>query len=259
MYGAYESISVTVDDGVATVTFHRPEKYNALSTEVSLDLARAFTEIQLDRDIDVVVVTGEGTDAFCAGADIEEYAGDAAAHDPRQKDRQRFLYEDVYRALYDLHPPTIAKINGYCVGGGLILAAFCDLRIAVDDAEFGVPTTDIGMVPSGGSTYRLAQLIGEAKLKELVYTADLIDAAAARDAGFLNRVVPRSDLDDAVDDVVDSIQHTGQSAVKHSKRAINGGVNATDPDTAREHEAAVWWEQFTTAERARLIDEFNEG
>ena len=257
-YEAYESISVDVSDGVATVTLHRPEKYNALSTAVYLDLARAFAEIGLDRDVDVTVITGEGTDAFCAGADIDQYAGDTEAHDPRQKDRQRILYEDVYRRLYDLHCPTIAKINGYCVGGGLILAAFCDLRVATDDAEFGVPTTDIGQIPSGGSTYRVTQLIGEAKVKELVYTAGMVDADEAHDIGFLNHVVPRSALDDRVDELVDAIRNTGRQAVKNSKRAINYAVNAPDLDTAREYEAEVWWEQFATEERARLVDEFVE-
>jgi enoyl-CoA hydratase/carnithine racemase len=257
-YEAYESISVDVSDGVATVTLHRPAKYNALSTGMYLDLARAFAEIQLDRTVDVTVVTGEGEDAFCAGADIEQYAGPAADHDPRQKDRQDFFYEDVYKRVYDLHCPTIARINGYCVGGGLILAAFCDLRIAVDDAEFGVPVTDIGQIPGGGSTYRVTQLIGEAKLKELVYTAGMVDAETAKEIGFLNRVVSRDALDETVADVVGAIQRTGRRAVKNSKRSINYSATAPDLDTAREHEAAIWWDQFATEERRRLVDEFND-
>ncbi|WP_251344301.1 enoyl-CoA hydratase/isomerase family protein [Haloplanus halophilus] len=257
-YEAYESITAEKDDGVVTITFHRPEKYNALSTEVYMDLARAFAEIQLDREVDAVVITGEGDDAFCSGADIGQYAGSAAEHDPRQKDRQQHFYESVYRAAYDLHPPVIAKINGYCVGGGLILASFCDLRIAVDDAKFGVPTTDIGQIPGGGSTYRVTQLVGEAKVKELVYTAGMIDADEARDIGFVNRVVERDELDATVDDVVAAIQDTGRQAVKNSKRAINFSANAPDIDTAREREAEIWWEQFATEERERLVDEFNE-
>ena len=257
-YEAYESISVAVSDGVATITFHRPEKYNALSTAVYFDLARAFAEIQLDRSVDVTVITGEGDEAFCAGADIEQYAGPSEAHDPRQKDRQDFFYEDVYKRAYDLHCPVIAKINGYCVGGGLILASFCDLRIAVDDAKFGVPTTDIGQIPGGGSTYRVAQLIGEAKVKELVYTAGMVDADEARDIGFLNHTVPREKLDETVDGIVDAIQDTGRQAVKHSKAAINHSVNAADLDTAREYEAELWWEQFATQERIDLVEEFNE-
>ena len=257
-FEAYESITVDVSDGVATITFHRPEKYNALSTEVYFDLARAFAEIQLDRSIDVTVITGEGEKAFCAGADIEQYAGPSEEHDPRQKDRQEFFYEDVYKRVYDLHCPVIARINGYCVGGGLILAAFCDLRISVDDAKFGVPVTDIGQIPGGGSTYRVTQLIGEAKVKELVYTAGMAEAEEAREIGFVNHVVPREDLDETVGGIVDAIQDTGRKAVKNSKKAINYSANAPDLDTAHEYESDVWWEQFATQERVDLVDEFNE-
>lgn len=257
-YSAYESISVDVEDGVATIKFQRPEKYNALSTEVYLDLSRAFAEIQLNRDIDVVVITGEGEKAFCSGADIEQYAGSAEDHDPRQKDRQKMFFEDVYRMAYDLHPVTIAKINGYCVGGGLILASYCDLRISVDEAKFGVPTTDIGQTPGGGSTYRVTQLIGEAKTKELVFTAGMIDARDAHDAGFVNRVVSREQLDDEVDEIVDAIQDTGRQAVKNSKKAINYSANAQDIEDAHDYESKLWWEQFATDERRELVDKFNE-
>ena len=255
---AYDSITLDVEEGVATIEFHRPEKYNALSTAVMLDLQRAFWEIQLDRSVDVVVVTGEGEDAFSAGADIEQYAGSAAEHDPRQKDRQDLFY-DIYRAPYDCHAPVIAKINGYCVGGGLILAMYCDLRVAVEDAKFGVPTANIGQIPTGGSNYRAAELVGEAKAKELVYTAGFVDSEEAHRIGLVNDVVPREDLDRAVDKIVDAIQNTGRGAVKNSKRAINHAVNAPDLETARETERDLWWEQFATEERQRLVDEFNEG
>jgi enoyl-CoA hydratase/carnithine racemase len=255
---AYESITVDIEDGVATIEFHRPAKYNALSTAVMLDLQRAFCEIQLDRSVDVVVVTGEGDDAFSAGADIEQYAGPAAEHDPRQKDRQELFY-DIYRAPYDCHAPVIAKINGYCVGGGLIFAMYCDLRIAVEDAKFGVPTANIGQIPTGGSTYRAAELVGEAKAKELVFTAGFVDAEEAHRIGLVNDAVARADLDETVAEIVAAIQDTGRGAVKNSKEAINHAVNAPDFETARETERDLWWEQFATEERQRLVDEFNDG
>jgi enoyl-CoA hydratase/carnithine racemase len=258
-FEAYETIDVERSDSVVEVILDRPEKYNALSTAVYNDLARVFNEIQLDRDVEVVVLTGRGDDAFCSGADIGQYGGPAEDHDPRQKDRQEMFFRDVYRKVYDLHAPVIAKINGYCVGGGLILASFCDLRIAVDEAKFGVPTTDIGQIPGGGSTYRVTQLVGEAKVKELVYTAGMIDAAEARDIGFVNRVVEREALDDEVEGLVAAIRDTGTEAVKNSKRAINYSANAPDLETAREFEAEVWWEQFATEERRELVDEFNDG
>jgi enoyl-CoA hydratase/carnithine racemase len=257
-YEAYESITVDVEGGVAHVKLQRPEKMNALSTEVMLDLGRAFNEIQLNREVEAVVVAGEGEEAFSAGADIEQYAGPAEEHDPRQRDRQELFFE-VYRQVYECHAPTVAKVDGYCVGGGLILAMFCDLRVATADSSFGVPVTDIGQTPSGGATYRAIQLVGEATAKELVFTAGFVGAERAHDVGLVNRVVPDAEaLDEEVAEIVASIQRTGTSAVKQSKRALNYAANAPDLETARAFEAEVWWEQFATEERRRLVDQFNE-
>jgi enoyl-CoA hydratase/carnithine racemase len=257
-YEAYESITVDVADGVATIQFHRPDKLNALSTTVMQDVRRAFDEIQLDRSIDVVVIEGEGDEAFSAGADIQEYAGSAEEHDPRQKDRQDLFY-DIYRQPYECHATTIAKIDGWAVGGGLILALFCDMRVATEDSSFGVPTCNIGQIPTGGSNYRAIQLVGEAKAKELILTAGFIDAEEAHRIGLINRMVDDADaLDEEVQGIVDAIQDTGRQAVKNSKRALNQAANASSLEEAREFERELWWEQFDTDERERLVDEFNE-
>ncbi|MFB6302215.1 MAG: enoyl-CoA hydratase/isomerase family protein [Haloferacaceae archaeon] len=254
---AYESITVDVADGVARIEFHRPEKLNALSTEVMLDLQRAFSEIQLNRDIEVVVLEGEGNEAFSAGADIEQYAGPAEEHDPRQRDRQAMFY-DIYRQPHECHAVTVAKVDGYCVGGGLILAMYCDLRIATEASSFGVPVTDLGQIPTGGATHRAVQLVGEARAKELVLTAGYVDAGEAYDAGLVNCVVPDADaLDEEVGGLVDAVRDTGTRAVKRSKEAINFAADAPDAATAREFEAEAWWEQFATEERERRVDEFN--
>jgi enoyl-CoA hydratase len=256
-YSAYESISVDVRDGVATLEFHRPDVYNALNDDVMLDVSRAFDEIQLDRDVNVVVLTGEGEDAFSAGADISEYAGSTEEH-AHQEDRQELFYE-MYRKPLECHAPVIAKINGYCVGGGLILAMFCDMRVAVEEAKFGVPTANIGQIPTGGSNRRAIELVGEAKAKELVLTAGFIDAAEAERIGLVNHAVPREELDSTVQGIIDGIQDTGRLAVKNSKRALNFAAEAPDVESAREFEAELWWEQFASDERRELVDEFNEG
>ena len=255
-FAAYESITVEVENDVATIELHRPEKHNALSTEVLLDLQRAFNEINLDRSIDAVIITGEGTKAFSAGADIEQYAGPAQKQNPRQKDRQALFY-DIYQLARQIHPVTIAKINGYCVGGGLILAMYCDLRIAIRESQFGIPTTDLGQIPGGGGTYRAVQLVGEAKAKELVFTAGLIDGTEAHRIGLVNRLTEDfEELDEIVDRIVTGIQNTGRQAVKNSKRSINRAADLCDPETAREHEANLWWDQFQSEERQRLVDDF---
>ncbi|MES3517239.1 MAG: enoyl-CoA hydratase/isomerase family protein [Natronomonas sp.] len=256
--GPFSTISVTTDDGVATITIQRPEKYNAMNNHVMLDISRAFDEITLDRSIEAVVITGEGDDAFSAGADIEQYAGDAEDHDPLQKDRQELFYE-MYRKPYECHAPVIAKINGYCVGGGLILAMYCDIRIAVEEAQFAVPVTDIGQIPTGGSNRRAIELVGEAKAKELVYTAGYIDAEEAESIGLVNHAVAdESALDETVEEIVTGIKDTGTKAVKNSKKAINQAAQAATMEEAREYEADLWWEQFDTDERQDLVAEFNE-
>jgi len=257
VYDTYRHISVEVADGVASVTLDRPEKYNALNTEVMLDLQRAFSQFQMDRSLDVVVIEGAGDDAFSSGADITQYAGPADEHDPAQRERQDLFY-DIYRSVLEVHTPVIAKIDGYCVGGGLILALYCDLRIAAEGSQFGVPTANIGQIPTGGSTYRAAQVVGEAKAKELVFTAGYVDGDEAHRIGLVNDLVPREDLDDAVAEVVAAIQETGRNAVKNSKRAINRAIEQPDLDSAREIEAELWWEQFATDERRERVDEFNE-
>lgn len=255
--GPFSTVDVSESDGVVTITLDRPEKYNAMNDEVMLDLSRAFDEIALDRSIDAVVVTGAGEDAFSAGADISQYAGPAEDHDPMQRDRQELFYE-MYRKPYECHAPVVAKINGYCVGGGLILAMYCDVRVAVEDAQFAVPVTDIGQIPTGGSNRRAVELVGEAKAKELVLTAGYIDAAEAERIGLVNHAVPQEELDDVVDGIVSGIQDTGREAVKNSKRAINAAVEAETSAEAREVEADLWWDQFASEERRTLVDEFNE-
>ena len=256
-YETYRSITVDVADGVAEIEFHRPEKLNALNNAVMLDLQRAFGEIGMDSGIDAVVISGEGDDAFSAGADITQYAGPAAEHDPYQKNRQDIFYQ-VYRAPLDCHAPTIAKIDGYCVGGGLILAMYCDMRVASEGSQFGVPTANIGQIPTGGSTRRAVDLVGEAKAKELVLTAGYVDSVEAERIGLVNHAVPREELDGTVEGITEAIGNTGREAVKASKRAINDATAAPDLETARAHEADLWWEQFATDERRDLVDEFNE-
>ena len=257
-HGPFRHIRLEREAGVVTITIDRPEKHNALNDGAMLDLSRAFAEIEFDRSVDAVVVEGAGEEAFSAGADIEQYAGPSEAHDPMQKERQDRFY-DVYREPFECHAPVIAKIDGFCVGGGLIFAMYCDLRIASEGSQFGVPTANIGQIPTGGATRRAVELVGEAKAKELVFTAGYVGAEAAHDAGLVNDVVPDDELDERVTSLVEAMGDAGREAVKNSKRAINAAVEAETPERAREHEADLWWAQFATEERRELVDEFTEG
>ena len=254
-HGPYRHLDATVDDGLVRLTIDRPGSHNALNTATMHDLDRAFAEIEDDRSIDAVVIEGAGDEAFSAGADLADYAGPVADHDPEQRERQE-RFHGIFRAPHDCHAPVIAKIDGFCVGGGLVLALYCDLRIASDRSTFGLPTAAVGLLPTGGATRRLVDTVGESTAKELVFTAERIDAARAREAGLLTDAVPAESLDERVAEVVASMAEVGTEARERAKRAINAAIAAPDPETAREREASLWWEQFRSEERRERVDAF---
>lgn len=257
-YGPYRHLDVAVADGLATLTIDRPETHNALNTAVMHDLGRAFAEIGTDRDaVDAVVIEGAGDESFSAGADLGEYAGPIEDHDPSQRERQE-QFHDVFRAPHECHAPVIAEIDGFCIGGGLVLALYCDLRVASDRSTFGLPTAAVGLLPTGGATRRLVDAVGESTAKELVFTAERVDAARAREIGLLTDVVEADSLDQRVAELVAAMGEAGQAAIERSKRSINAAVAAPDPGTAREREASLWWEQFASAERRERVGEFLE-
>ncbi|GAB7094232.1 enoyl-CoA hydratase-related protein [Halolamina litorea] len=253
-YGPFRHLRVAVEDGVATLTMDRPERHNALNAATLRDLDRAFAEVETDDSVEAAVVEGAGEEAFSAGADLEEYAGETTDHDRAAKERQH----ERFRAPHDCSVPTVAKVDGYCVGGGLVLALYCDLRIASGRSTFGLPTAAVGMLPTGGATRRLVDAVGETTAKELVFTAERIDAARAREVGLVTETVPAADLDDRVDDLVASMAEVGSEALGRAKRSINAAVAAPDPGIAREREASLWWAQFERPERRDRVESFLE-
>jgi len=257
-YGPYRHLDVAVADGLATLTIDRPKTHNALNTAVMHDIGRAFAEIQVDRDaVDAVVIEGAGDEAFSAGADLSEYAGPIADHDPAQRERQE-QFHGIFRAPHACHAPVIAKIDGFCVGGGLVLALYCDLRIASERSTFGLPTAAVGLLPTGGATRRLMDAVGESAAKELVFTAERVDAARAREIGLLTDVVETGAVDQRVAELVAAMDEAGQAAIERSKQSINAAVAAPDPDAARQREASLWWKQFESTERRERVGEFLE-
>lgn len=257
MYGPYRHLDLTVEDGVATLTLDRPERHNALNTALLHDIDRAFTEFDEDRSVAAVVIEGAGDEAFSAGADLSEYAGPTAEHDPSQKARQERLSR-IFRAPRTCHAPVLAKIDGFCIGGGLVLALYCDLRITSKRSTFGLPTAAVGLLPTGGATRRLAEAVGEDVAKELVFTAEHIDAARAEAVGLVTDVVEPAALDDRIEELVASMSEVGPEALQRSKQAINAAASAPDPKTAREREASLWWEQFRSDERQERVKKFLE-
>ncbi len=181
------------EGGVGIVTFNNPERHNA----VSLEMWEATTEIlngfAADNDIRVVVLTGAGGKAFVSGADISKFGSERATLEAVRSYNSKT--DATYASIADFPKPTIAMINGYCIGGGLGLATCCDLRIASDNSRFAVPAAKLGLGYGYSGLKRLVDIVGPAFAKEIFYTARQFDAEEARIMGLVNRVVPAAELE----------------------------------------------------------------
>ena len=204
----FSEIAVDVDGPRGDITLNRPAKLNPLSTTTLNELVSAARYLDTLAEVKVVVVAGNGR-AFRAGADLASFttaeSSAAVARDAADAGRRMAEAIEAMRAV------TIAKIHGHCVGGGVVLASACDLRIAADDTRFSIPEVDLGIPLAWGGIPRLVREIGPARTKELVMTCRPFGAAEALAAGFLNRTVPASDLAGAVDELVGQL--TGKSAL----------------------------------------------
>jgi enoyl-CoA hydratase/carnithine racemase len=175
--------------GIALVTLDRPERMNALSRALVARLGEIGRELAKQDDVRMVIVTGSGDKAFCAGADLKERA-DMSADEVRAL---LLAYESELGWLETIEVPTLAAINGVALGGGLELALLCDLRIAAQHAVLGLPETSLGVIPGAGGTQRLPRLLGEARAKELILRAARLSAPEALILGLVNQVMPKSD------------------------------------------------------------------
>lgn len=229
-----ETLQYEVRDNVAIVTLNRPDRMNTLGGSMKPDLARAFFEYaRADDRVRAVLVTGSGDRAFCAGADIKERAGNqvtGTAYFVAQK-----ATHDLFRNIEEFEKPVIAAINGVALGGGLEIALCCDIRIASETARFGLPEIKLGVIPAAGGTQRLPRLIGEARAKELILTADLVDAETALRYGIVSRVLRQADLMPEAFALAQRIAEHPPLAVRFAKRAINRGMQ-TDLDSGLEYE-----------------------
>lgn len=212
----FENIKVEMKGPIGELRLTRPEKLNPLSTLTLQELAQAARLFDEHREIKVVIVRGEGR-AFSAGADLASFGG-------RQTLSSRDAGEvgrEMADALESMRALSIASIQGWCVGGGLVLAAACDLRVASESARFSIPEVDLGIPLAWGGIPRLVREIGPALTKELVLTCRPFDAEEARAAGFLNRVVPADQLDATVDALAESLSKKAALTIFSTKRHVN--------------------------------------
>lgn len=212
----FETLETSVNDTIGRITLNRPQRLNALSVQTLNELAQAAEWFNQQPSVRAVIVTGNGR-AFSAGADLDGFPqpGDAGARDAADAGR---VMADTLEAMNAI---TIAGVHGWCVGGGLVVAAACDLRIAADDARFSIPEVDLGIPLAWGGIPRLVREIGPALTKELVITCREFSAVEAANAGFLNRVVAPSELATAVEELAATVASKPQGPTIATKRHTN--------------------------------------
>ncbi len=187
---SYSTLLTSLTDNIFTITINRTDKLNALNKEVFIDLNNAIDEIQHNSAIQSAIITGAGNKAFVAGADITEFTcltiTEATALSKKG--------QDIFFKIENSAKPVIAAVNGFALGGGCELAMACHFRIASDNAKFGQPEVNLGLIPGYGGTQRLTQLIGKGRAIEMLVSGNMIDAATALQYGLVNYVVPAAEL-----------------------------------------------------------------
>jgi enoyl-CoA hydratase/carnithine racemase len=207
------------DGQVGYVIFNNPERHNAVSLEMWTATSEILEGFANDSEVRVVVVTGAGGKAFVSGADVSKFESERASQDATKI--YNAAVEQANLGIYEFPKPTIAMIRGYCIGGGVGLAACCDLRIASDNSRFAVPAAKLGLGYSFGGLKRLIDIVGPAFAKEIFFTARQFDAEEARTMGFVNRIVPATDLEDYVKSYAETIAGNAPLTVKAAKYIAN--------------------------------------
>lgn len=245
-------LRVETVDGVRILTIDRPEKRNALNTAVRAALSQALAEAAGDPAVRVVVFTGAGDQAFVAGADVSEFAGRTPL-EQREAMRAPTLFDDVW----GFPKPTIAMINGYCLGGGCELALACDLRIGADSAKLGQPEVRLGIIPGGGGTQRLPRLVGYGKASQLVLTGEIVDAVSAYEIGLLDEIVPAVELRERTLEIARSMAEKSPVTLALAKRALRTAYEMP-LSAGLEHERDLFALAFATEDKVEGVQAFLE-
>ena len=240
-------------DGIAILTLNRPEVANALSNQMLQDIEAIVKELKHDKEVRVVILTGAGEKAFCAGADLKERKT-MSEHEVMQAVRS---IGAMVNTVASLAQPVIAALNGVAFGGGLELALACDLRVGAEEAKVGLTETSLGIIPGAGGTQRLPRVIGLGKAKELIYSAKRLTAEEAEAIGILEYVVSREKLLDKALEIASSMAKNAPLALIQAKIAIDHGIEV-DLSTGLKIEALAYNELIPTEDRLEGLRAFAE-
>lgn len=224
----FETLLLEISEHVATITLNCADRMNAIDLHMKSDLASIFMSDLLSRqDVRAIVITGSGDRAFCAGADIKERSGqDLSASEFIESQMGTYA---TFNAIADSPLPTIAAINGVALGGGLELALCCDVRLAATTAKLGLTEVNLGVIPAGGGTQRLARLIGASRAKRMLFTGAVLTAAEAAAVGLVETPTAPADLTAQARALAVRIARQPQLAVRFAKKAIDHGLDGALP------------------------------
>ena len=247
----YETLKTATDNHIFTITINRPDKLNALNRMVFQELEKAIDEVYNDESIWGVIITGEGPKAFVAGADIREFLEitDSQAVE-LSANGQRIFYK-----IENSPKPIIAAVNGFALGGGCELAMACHFRLASNNAKFGQPEVNLGLIPGYGGTQRLSMLVGKSKAMELIMTGNMIGADEAKELGLVNYVTAPEDLINKTKEILETILSKSPVAISKAITAINSFDHTPK---GFDKEARLFGETFSSADKAEGTAAFLE-
>jgi enoyl-CoA hydratase/carnithine racemase len=248
-----ENITIEIANHVARVCINRPKAHNALSKATNEELRAAALELGANRDVRAVVLRGAGEKSFCAGADLKERKGVSAEDTGPYVD----AISGAINAWARIPQPTIAVVNGYAFGGGMEVAIACDLRIASDNAAFGLTEVRLGIMPGAGGTQRLPRLIGVAAAKELILLGNRINAQRALELGLVSRLCAFADLDKEVNSVLEELLKCAPRSTQMAKEAIDRGIEVGIDEGLR-IERACYEQTLFTEDRNEGLRAFAE-
>lgn len=249
----YQNLIVEGDAAIVTMTVNRPDKLNAIDERTAVELLDAFNRLDTQDEVRVIILTGAGDRSFIAGGDI------AAMSRMSLQEGEKFVYlgHNLTKAIERSNKVVIAAVNGFALGGGSEIAMACDIRIASEKAQFGLPEVTVGLFPGWGGTQRLGRLIGKGRAKELIFTGERVSADEAYRLGLVNKVVHPEQLMPYTRQLAERILANSQNAIRQAKKALNEGLEVS-LDQGLVIEAEAWLVNFSTADRVEGLTAFVE-
>jgi len=215
----YKNILIENKEKVCYVTINRPEQLNALNASTISELSQAINQAENDKGIRCIILTGSGTKAFVAGADIKEFA----RFNKNKGENLAEIGQELFFNIETASTPSIAAINGFTLGGGLELAMSCHIRIASENSKMGLPEVSLGVIPGYGGTQRLANLVGKGKALEMITTAGMITANEAKEWGLINHICTQEELLPAAEKIANKIKRNSPLAIAKAIKSVNAG------------------------------------